>query len=59
MLPFVNLSSDKQNEYFSDGLTDALTKVDGLRVVARGSALQFKGKNPDIRAVGPATSPPN
>ena len=56
VLPFVNLSSDKENEYFSDGLTDdlidALTKVRGLRVVARGSAFQFKGKNPDIRAVG-------
>jgi TolB-like protein/tetratricopeptide (TPR) repeat protein len=56
VLPFVNLSSDKENEYFSDGLTDdlinALTQVRGLRVVARGSAFQFKGKNPDIRAVG-------
>jgi TolB-like protein len=56
VLPFVNLSSDRENEYFSDGLTDdlinALTKVRGLRVVARGSAFQFKGKNPDIRAVG-------
>jgi len=56
VLPFVNLSSEKENEYFSDGLTDdlinALTKVRGLRVVARGSAFQFKGKNPDIRAVG-------
>ena len=56
VLPFVNLSSDKENEYFSDGLTDdlidALTKVQGLRVVARGSAFQFKGKNPDIRTVG-------
>ena len=56
VLPFVNLSSDKENEYFSDGLTDdlidALAKVPGLRVVARGSAFQFKGKNPDIRAVG-------
>ncbi len=56
VLPFVNLSSNKENEYFSDGLTDdlidALTKVRGLRVVARGSAFQFKGKNPDIRVAG-------
>ncbi|MGC9947317.1 MAG: hypothetical protein ABSF64_13185 [Bryobacteraceae bacterium] len=56
VLPFVNLSSNRENEYFSDGLTDdlidALTKVQGLRVVARGSAFQFKGKSPDIRAVG-------
>lgn len=56
VLPFVNLSSDKENEYFSDGLTDdlinALTQVRGLRVVARGSVFQYKGKNPDIRTVG-------
>ena len=56
VLPFANLSSEKENEYFSDGLTDdlinALTKVQGLRVVARSSAFQFKDKNPDIRAVG-------
>jgi TolB-like protein/tetratricopeptide (TPR) repeat protein len=56
VLPFVNLSSDKDNEYFSDGLTDdlinALTKVRGLRVVARSSVFQFKDKNPDIRTVG-------
>jgi TolB-like protein/Flp pilus assembly protein TadD len=56
VLPFVNLSSDKENEYFSDGLTDdligTLTKIPGLRVVARSSAFQFKGKNPDIRTAG-------
>jgi TolB-like protein len=56
VLPFVNLSSDKENEYFSDGLTDdligTLTKIQGLRVVARSSAFQFKGKNPDIRIAG-------
>ena len=56
VLPFVNLSSEKENEYFSDGLTDdlidALTKIHGLRVVARSSAFQFKGKSPDIRTVG-------
>ena len=56
VLPFVNLSSNKEHEDFSDGQTDdlinALTHVRGLRVVARGSAFQFKGKNPDIRAVG-------
>jgi TolB-like protein/tetratricopeptide (TPR) repeat protein len=56
VLPFVNLSSDKENEYFSDGLTDdligTLTKVQGLRVVARSSAFQFKGRNPDIRTAG-------
>jgi adenylate cyclase len=56
VLPFVNLSSDPSNEYFSDGLTDeiinALTKVEGLRVPARGSAFFFKGKRVDIREIG-------
>src|SRR5258706_3410732 len=46
VLPFVNLSGDKGDEYFSDGLTDeliaSLGRVQGLRVVARGSAFQFK-----------------
>ena len=56
VLPFVNLSSDPANEYFSDGLTEelinALTKVDGLRVPARTSAFVFKGKQQDIREIG-------
>jgi serine/threonine-protein kinase len=56
VLPFVNLSSDASNEYFSDGLTDeiinALTKVEGLRVPARGSAFSFKGKRVDVREIG-------
>jgi TolB-like protein/DNA-binding winged helix-turn-helix (wHTH) protein/Tfp pilus assembly protein PilF len=56
VLPFVNLSSDKDNEYFSDGLTeeliDVLTRIDGLRVVARTTAFQFKGKPQDIRNIG-------
>src|SRR5262249_30732157 len=53
VLPFVNLSSDKENEYFSDGMTEelinALANVDGLRVASRMSAFAFKGKNVDIR----------
>ena len=56
VLPFVDLSPDKSNEYFSDGLTeeltDALTRVDGLRVAARSSAFQYKGKTTDVRDVG-------
>jgi TolB-like protein/Tfp pilus assembly protein PilF len=55
VLPFVNLSSEPDNEYFSDGLTEelihALTKVEGLRVVAWSSAFQFKDKTRDIRRV--------
>jgi TolB-like protein/Tfp pilus assembly protein PilF len=56
VLPFVNLSSDPQNEYFSDGLTEelinALGRVDGLRLVARGSSFQFTGKAYDVRSIG-------
>lgn len=55
VLPFTNLSSDQENEYFSDGLTEelinALTKVEGLRVVAWNSAFQLKGKPRDIRRI--------
>jgi serine/threonine protein kinase/Tfp pilus assembly protein PilF len=56
VLPFANLSADPENEYFSDGMseeiTNALTKVNGLHVVARTSAFAFKGKNEDIREIG-------
>jgi TolB-like protein len=56
VLPLVNLSSDKEQEYFSDGLTEELlnmlAKVPGLRVAARTSAFAFKGKNEDLRTVG-------
>lgn len=56
VLPFVNLSPDPSNEYFSDGLTeeliDSLTKIEGLRVVARSSSFQFKGKPVDVREAG-------
>lgn len=56
VLPFVNMSSDVDNEYFSDGITEeiinALTKVKGLKVIARTSSFSFKGKNIDIREIG-------
>ena len=56
VLPFRNLSSDKENEYFSDGVTEeiinALTKVQGLHVIARSSAFIFKGQDTDPREVG-------
>jgi TolB-like protein/AraC-like DNA-binding protein len=56
VLPFINMSSDHENEYFSDGITEeiinALTKVEGLKVIARTSAFAFKGKNIDIREIG-------
>ncbi|HEV7706410.1 MAG TPA: protein kinase [Gemmatimonadaceae bacterium] len=56
VLPFVNMSDDRENEYFSDGMTeeliDALAKVDGLRVAARTSSFAFRGKNEDVAAIG-------
>ena len=56
VLPFRNMSSDPENEYFSDGMTEdiinALTRVGGLKVIARTSAFSFKGKNADVREVG-------
>ena len=56
VLPFVNMSSDLENEYFSDGITEdlltALSKVSGLRVAARTSSFAYKGKNEDVRTIG-------
>ena len=56
VLPFLDLSPQKDQEYFSDGLTeeliDALTRVPNLRVVARTSDFAFKGKAIDIRQIG-------
>jgi TolB-like protein/tetratricopeptide (TPR) repeat protein len=56
VLPFVNLSSESENEYFSDGLTEeiihALGKIREISVVARTSVFQFKGKAYDIRKLG-------
>ena len=56
VLPFVNMSADPENEYFSDGLTEeiinALTQLKELRVVARTSSFVFKGKSTDIAKIG-------
>ena len=56
VLPFINLSAEKDNEYFSDGITEellnALAKVEGLSVTSRTSSFAFKGKNSDIREIG-------
>jgi TolB-like protein/tetratricopeptide (TPR) repeat protein len=60
VLPFANLSSDPEQEFFSDGMTEeitaALAKVPDLRVVGRTSAFEFKGQNRDLRAIGQALS---
>ncbi|UCC39786.1 MAG: protein kinase [Candidatus Aminicenantes bacterium] len=56
VLPFVNMSADPENEYFSDGLAEelinALTKIQDLHVVARTSSFAFKGEKADIREIG-------
>ncbi len=56
VLPFVNRSASADDEYFSDGLADelinVLAKIRGLRVVARASSFQFKGKSEDLAAIG-------
>ncbi|HEX3233438.1 MAG TPA: protein kinase [Gemmatimonadales bacterium] len=56
VLPFLSLSSDPENEYFSDGMTDeiinALAQIPGLRVTARTSSFMFKGKSVDAREIG-------
>src|SRR4026209_653619 len=56
VLPFVNMSSDPGNEYFSDGLSEELlnllAKLPELRVIGRTSSFQFKGKNEDLRVIG-------
>lgn len=58
VLPFVNMSRDPANEYFSDGLAettlDMLAKVRDLKVIARTSSFAFKGKNSDVREIGRA-----
>jgi serine/threonine protein kinase len=58
VLPFVNMSGDKEQEYFSDGLAEeilnALTKIPGLKVIARTSAFAFKGKDQDITKIAEA-----
>ncbi len=58
VLPFVNMSANPENEYFSDGISEeilnALTRVEGLQVTARTSSFSFKGKNEDVRNIGVA-----
>jgi TolB-like protein len=58
VLPFVNMSSDPEQEYFSDGLSEEilnlLAKIPDLKVIGRTSSFAFKGKNQDLRAIGEA-----
>ena len=56
VLPFVNMSSNVENEYFSDGITEeiinVLAKIDGIKVTSRTSSFYFKGKNRPITEIG-------
>ncbi len=56
VLPFVNMSGDPENEYFSDGLSEelinTLVMIDGLKVAARTSAFAFRGQERDVREIG-------
>ncbi len=56
VLPFVNLSPDRDNDFLGDGIAEdiinALASIDGLRVAARASAFSFKGKNTEPREIG-------
>ena len=58
VLPFVNMSNDKEQEYFSDGMSEELlnllSRVPDLRVISRTSSFSFKGKNQDVRTIGGA-----
>ena len=55
VLPFVNMSGEAEQEYFSDGISEDITtdlsKVSALEVVARNTAFGFKGQNPDVQEV--------
>ena len=63
VLPFVNMSGDKANDYFSDGLAettlDMLAQVKDLKVIARTSSFAFKGRDADMREIGKALGAAN
>jgi adenylate cyclase len=56
VLPFVNMTAEKENEFFADGLSEeilnSLARVDDMLVVGRTSSFQFKGKEVDLRTIG-------
>lgn len=58
VIPFLNMSSDPEQDYFSDGLSEELinllARIKELRVAARTSSFQYKGKSTDMRAIGRA-----
>src|SRR5215471_14628534 len=56
VLPFQNLSDEKENAYFADGIQDDiltnLSKISDLKVISRMSVMQYKGKAPNVREIG-------
>jgi TolB-like protein len=58
VLPFVDMSEKKDQEYFADGMAeevlDLLSRIPSIRVIGRTSSFQFKGKNEDLRTIGRA-----
>jgi TolB-like protein/DNA-binding winged helix-turn-helix (wHTH) protein/Flp pilus assembly protein TadD len=56
VLPFVDMSEKKDQEYFADGMAeeiiDLLAKIPGLKIIGRTSSFQFKGKTEDLRSIG-------
>jgi non-specific serine/threonine protein kinase len=56
VLPFTNMSADREQDYFCDGMAEDiindLSKIEGLRVAARTSSFAFKGKSEDVRRIG-------
>ena len=56
VLPFVNMSAEPEQEFFSDGISEeilnALSKVDEMKVAGRTSSFAFKGRNEDLRTIG-------
>jgi TolB-like protein/Flp pilus assembly protein TadD len=63
VLPFVNISTDPDNEYFSEGLSEellnVLARIENFRVAGRTSSFAFKGQNQDLRAIGERLSVAN
>lgn len=56
VLPFVNLSNDPEQDYFSDGLTEeiisSLARLRGMKIISRTTSMQYKGVKKDIRSIG-------
>src|SRR5207244_2196465 len=63
VLPFVNMSSDKEQDYFSDGLSEELlnqlARIPHLRVIARTSSFSFRGKEVDVATIAKALNVAN